>query len=454
MTRPTHHRIAPGALRRRVARTLTAVGAALTTTVAGLALAAPADAAIAVTPRDFTGYGFDQCLAPTQKAMDTWLETSPFWAVGIYISGKSRACRSQPNLTPEWISTQLTKGWRLLPITLGPQASCSTRFPRYGNDPTINPNPTNVYKAARTMARAEALDAVEAARALGIGEGSTLWYDLEAFDTTRTDCRKSAMWFLSAWTNGLHAEGYVSGVYSSAASGIRALDDIRVEKPKNFTLPDQIWIADWDQRANTSSTYIRPDGWLPGGRMKQYRGGHNETHGGVVINIDSNYLDLGRGSVAPAPLTRCGGVKIDFASYPALKRGDTGPHVKALQCLLKRQGFYKGTVDGVMGVGTVDAVRALRSARGFTDGGVAGARVWVSLHVHGLDRVMKYGSASEGVRRLQRALNAASTDALPISGVFFADTTAAVKKYQARLGVTQTGVMTPSLWSSLQSGKL
>ena len=53
---------------------------------------------------DFTGYGFDQCLAPTQSAMDTWWKKSPFPAVGIYISGDSRACRSQPNLSPTWVA--------------------------------------------------------------------------------------------------------------------------------------------------------------------------------------------------------------------------------------------------------------------------------------------------------------------------------------------------------------
>ena len=68
-----------------------------------------------------------------------------------------------------------------------------------------------------------------------------------------------------------------------------------------FTLPDQIWIARWDGKANTSTSYIRDDGWLPGGRMKQYQGGHNETWGGVTINIDRNYLDLGSGPAAPAP---------------------------------------------------------------------------------------------------------------------------------------------------------
>lgn len=444
------------ARRSRVVRRLaTATAAALLTGLAVAGPAAPASAANVTTPRNFTGYGFDQCLAPTQKAMDAWLESSPFWAVGIYISGYSRACRSQPNLTPEWISTQLKNRWRILPITLGPQASCSTRFPRYGNDKTINPDPTSTYKAARTMGRKEAVIAVDAATALGISPGSTLWYDLEAFNTGNTHCRKSAMWFLHGWTKGMHLAGYVSGVYSSAASGIRALDDLRVDKPKAYLLPDRIWIADWNGVADTSSTYIRPDGWLPGNRMKQYRGGHNETHGGVTINIDSNFLDLGRGSVSPKPLVRCGGVKVDFPTYPTLASGANGPRVKALQCLLSRQRLYSGPVDGVMGASTVAAVQALRSARGLPAGSTADARVWVSLHAWNLQRLLKYGAASEAVRRLQRTLNAASkAEKLAITGVYESTTTAAVKRYQKRRGLTQTGVTTAALWTSLQSGKL
>ena len=97
------------------------------------------------TPGDFTGYGFDQCLAPTQSAMDTWWKKSPFSAVGIYISGDSRACRSQPNLSPTWVATQVARGWRLLPIALGPQASCQPRFPRYADDFKISPKPAGGY---------------------------------------------------------------------------------------------------------------------------------------------------------------------------------------------------------------------------------------------------------------------------------------------------------------------
>ena len=69
--------------------------------------------------------------------------------------------------------------------------------------------------------------------------------------------------FLSAWTTQLHALGYVSGVYSSAGSGIKMLDDARVDRPDDFDLPDQIWMARWDGVANTSTSYIRDDGWHP-----------------------------------------------------------------------------------------------------------------------------------------------------------------------------------------------
>src|SRR5215213_6187431 len=121
---------------------------------ASVVLALPANAANVVTPGNFTGYGFDQCTAPTQASMDAWLNSSPYWAVGIYISGDSRACTSQPNLTPTWVSTQLAKGWLLL-ITLGPQASCTTR-PRYLQQVRINPSPTDAYSIARSQGRGEA----------------------------------------------------------------------------------------------------------------------------------------------------------------------------------------------------------------------------------------------------------------------------------------------------------
>src|SRR4051794_26392640 len=78
--------------------------------------ARPSAAGNPVAPGVYRGLGFDQCLAPGQAAMTAWRKSSPFRAVGISISGYSRACRSQPNLTPAWVATQLAAGWHLLPI--------------------------------------------------------------------------------------------------------------------------------------------------------------------------------------------------------------------------------------------------------------------------------------------------------------------------------------------------
>ena len=132
------------------------LAAALALVVSGTVLSVPAYAANPVTPGNFRGLGFDQCEAPSQSAMSTWIKRSPFRAAGIYISGASRACQRQSNLTATWVRNQLAAGWHLMPITLGPQASCSTRYPRYGKniDPTINPSATNTYCGGARPGRA------------------------------------------------------------------------------------------------------------------------------------------------------------------------------------------------------------------------------------------------------------------------------------------------------------
>ncbi|MBM0127275.1 glycoside hydrolase domain-containing protein [Pimelobacter simplex] len=297
------------------------------------------------TPGAFTGYGFDQCETQSQAKMDAWLAHSPFRAVGVYISGASRFCRTQKNLTPTWVSTQLAKGWQILAITLGPQSSCVGRFPRYGAtiDPTIINDTANGYAAARAQGSAEADSAVAAAAALGIVPGSTLWYDLEGWGLSKSNghCTEPALAFLSAWTARVRQLGYLSGVYSSAGSGIKILDQARVQGRADVTLPDRIWIARWDNVANTSTSYIAEDGWRPGNRVKQYTGGHNETWGGVTINIDRNWLELG-----DTAGYGCGGVKTSLKTYKKITPTKAKPkQVRALKCLLSGKGHYAGTMS-------------------------------------------------------------------------------------------------------------
>ncbi|MBZ5738344.1 glycoside hydrolase domain-containing protein [Nocardioides mangrovi] len=463
MSRPVVRRLLVGALATTVVAVLGATAPAEGTgTTTQARTQARAKASTVVTPGDFTGYGFDQCLAPTQKAMNTWLQSSPFLAVGIYISGDSRACRSQPNLTPRWIRTQLQKGWRLLPITLGPQASCQPRFPRYGDDVTIKPRPgaNGKYSKARAMGRAEAKKTVGVAADLGIAAGSTLWYDLEGYDNNNTRCRESALAFLSGWTWQIRELGYLSGVYSSAGSGILALDNARVNRPDVYTMPDQIWVARWDGRANTSTSYLRSDGWMPHARIKQYQGGHDETWGGVTINIDRNFLDVGRGSVAD-PETYCGGVRIGYGVYERLQpaSGDyhpAKPKVKALQCLLQQEDLYTGPISGRYTKATIAGINSWQTQHRLKVQSVWTPRNWVSLLSEGADRpVLKYGSAGSAVRRVQRALKAtAVSDAkMPIDGVFGAETTTMVKAWQRKVKLPVTGVVGYESWAALEAGK-
>ena len=414
------------------------------------------------TPGSFTGHGFDQCLAPSQAAMDTWLNASPFLAAGIYISGYSRGCRNQPNLTPTWIATQLANGWRLLPITLGPQASCSTRYPRYHTDATINPAKTNgTYAAAIAQGTAEADKTLAVAASLGLTPGSTMYYDLEAYDISKKACKESALAFLSAWTVEIKAHGYLSGVYSSAGSGLKALDMARAAGLP-YAYPDQIWIADWNGRADTASTYLSPYGWADHQRIHQYQGGHTEKWGGVTINIDRNFLDVGRGSVA-TPETHCRRVGVDFTTYPNLVAPAAGttlnpalkPYVKALKCLLKERGGFKGRTTPRFNKPLVRAIAGWSGAHGRTTTGTTwNKRWWLTLFATGTHPVIKYGSTGPAVRDLQRALLVTKQKPKPaVTGVFDAATQAALVAYQDKRKVAFRGVAGPATWAALAAGK-
>ena len=188
--------------------------------------------------------------------------------------------------------------------------------------------------------------------------------------------------------------------------------------------------------------------------MKQYRGDHNETWGGVTINIDSNWLDLGRGSVAPAEPAHCGDVRLNFRSYQQLDQGDTGRQVRAAQCLLTGEGLYSGAMDGIMDGDVVKAVLAWRAANRMPADRWVGPKVWVGMHTAEGSKLVKIGARGERVRRLQRALNASSGDRLVVSGILDRATAASVASYQRRVGLPQSGVVTPETWNKLDRGAL
>lgn len=222
----------------------------------------------------YHGLGFDACSAPSPGHMAAW-NSSPYRAVGIYIGGTNMAC-SQPNLTAAWVSKESAANWHLIPIYIGLQAPANTC-----GCTSISPG------GAAGQGAAAARDAVARARALGLGSGNPIYYDMEAYARVPRSS-STALAFLAAWTAQLHASGYKSGVYSSTASGIA---DLVSRYGTGYLEPDELWIANWNGIRSTSDRSVPSSDWAAHQRLHQYIGSHNETYGGVTINIDGDFLD-------------------------------------------------------------------------------------------------------------------------------------------------------------------
>lgn len=67
------------------------------------------------------------------------------------------------------------------------------------------------------------------------------------------------------------------------------------------------------------------------------------------------------------------------AAWPLLAPGDQGAAVSQLQRELAAAGFYRGTVDGLYGVDTTEAVRSLQQQQGLEIDGIAGEQTWQAL---------------------------------------------------------------------------
>lgn len=69
----------------------------------------------------------------------------------------------------------------------------------------------------------------------------------------------------------------------------------------------------------------------------------------------------------------------DTTEQPALKPGNTGVQVEALQTQLKKLGYYDGEIDGRYGTGTRLAVLKFQQAKGLIADGIAGTTTRQSL---------------------------------------------------------------------------
>jgi hypothetical protein len=231
--------------------------------------------------------GFDACAAPSLTTMSKWKTSSPYTSIGVYIGGANRAC-SQPNLTPSWVSSVHSQGWGLLPIWVGPQASCTTlsSTTKLSSDPVI----------AFFQGVNEAQLAADAANKLGLAWLAPIYYDMEGYPRGGT-CSAVVQGFADGWVRQLNARGYLGAMYSSLCSGIL---DVAASAGMTTKVPlNAVWIAAWNNNPQIygfgSPCALSDSQWNNHQRVHQYQGGHNESYGGVTINIDSNAVDGPRG---------------------------------------------------------------------------------------------------------------------------------------------------------------
>ena len=255
-----------------------AIAALLAVTTLTASFTASASALTGPSPGTFSGKGFDACTAPAQDVMDSWLGSSAYQAVGIYMGGVNRGC-AQPLLTAQWVGAQQAAGWHLIPIYMGLQPHCTTSTKPY----------RFTAADAATSGRTAADDAVVQARALGLATGSTIYSDIEAYSTTDSACSTAVLTYQSQWTQRLHALGFFSGFYSSLGSGVR--DQVAAYYSTAYVRPDYLWFARYDGIATASDPAIPDTYWLHR-RIKQYRGGALETYGGKTLNVDRDQLDI------------------------------------------------------------------------------------------------------------------------------------------------------------------
>lgn len=216
--------------------------------------------------------GFDTCTAPPLATMRAWRHE--YADIGIYIGGVNAACASG-NLTASWVKRAAGMKWGFLPIYVGPQAPC------WGyRGALINP------KTAASKGNTAAADAVKRAKLLGLPKGSPIYYDMEAYNGN-TSCKEAVLKFLGAWNRSVAAGGYVTGIYSSEASGIANVAEWTTGGNKGFTPPHAIWDARWDHVASLAG--VLP-AWPPAAKNKQYSGNVIGRVGGISLNIDKDIV--------------------------------------------------------------------------------------------------------------------------------------------------------------------
>ena len=146
---------------------------------------------------------------------------------------------------------------------------------------------------------------------------------------------------------------------------------------------------------------------------------------------------------------------ISQSSPTALRAGNSGEAVAALQTRLQQLGYYSGSIDGIFGDGTEAAVREFQAASGLEVDGIAGTATREALArgrssaaspapaestASADDGLLQQGDEGDAVASLQQRLAALGYYQGAVDGVFGPQTEVALIKFQQSQGLNADGI--------------
>ncbi len=191
-------------------------------------------------------------------------------------------------------------------------------------------------------------------------------------------------------------------------------------------------------------------------RLKElgfYRGKVDGTYGPdtvtAVMNFQKSRNLTADGKAGPTTLAALYSDNYTV-SYTMLTSGSTGNSVKTLQYTLYELGYYKGSVDGTYGSGTIAAVNAFQSRNGLPATGIADSKTQEVLYSSkakaapsasgGKFTTLRLGDSGEDVMEMKDVLLQLGYKPSTGNDKFDAATERAVREFQERNGLAVDGV--------------
>lgn len=144
-----------------------------------------------------------------------------------------------------------------------------------------------------------------------------------------------------------------------------------------------------------------------------------------------------------------------FLLFAGPAQAITNPQIPGLQVALREQGLYRGSIDGVAGPLTAQAVRAFQRKARITVDGIAGPQTRRALGrlgrpLWGKRKVLARGTMGWDVSVLEFFLARRKLQPGAIDGRFTDRTAAAVRRFQRRKDLAVDGVAGPKTMAALR----